>query len=171
MNKLSIISVFNANPINNTTLRKGYIQYASYLFSSFLASRISFVTIDTNTSKNKSVTVDESIAYFPNSGINLTNIKSLLKIISYSLIETDNLSPALSLPGITRKRKQISKGFLPAGNPGSSVYDLYIYLSSSARKISSYLRMISLPVASLQSFFAVSFNFLNNSWLASIRDT
>ena len=32
---------------------------------------------------------------------------------------------SLSLPGITRKRKQISKGFLPAGNPGSSVYDFY----------------------------------------------
>ena len=41
---------------------------------------------------------------------------------------------SLSLPGITRKRKQISKGFLPAGNPGSSVYDLYmIHIAPSGK--------------------------------------
>ena len=40
--------------------------------------------------------------------------------------ETAHAVSSLSLPGVTPECKQISKGFLPAGNPGSSVYDLYM---------------------------------------------
>ena len=42
--------------------------------------------------------------------------------------------------GFPRKRKQISKGFLPAGNPGSSVYDLYMIHIAPSGKLSKEFR-------------------------------
>ena len=54
------------------------------------------------------------------------SVTSFEKGISGSRTQ-NSLRCVLTIPsGFPRKRKQISKGFLPAGNPGSPVYDLYM---------------------------------------------
>ena len=73
-------------PINNIALIIGYIQKASYSFNSFFCSKISLITIVANTTRSKSVTFDESIAYFSNPGISFTNINLSLKTVLYSPI-------------------------------------------------------------------------------------
>ena len=47
----------------------------------------------------------------------------------------NSLHCVLTIPsGFPRKRKHFSKGFLPAGNPGSPVYDLYmIHIAPSGK--------------------------------------
>ena len=57
-------------------------------------------------------------------------------------VRTQNsLRCVLTIPSwFPRKRKQISKGFLPAGNPGSSVYDLYMIHIAPSPETSRKLR-------------------------------
>ena len=65
--------------------------------------------------------------------------------------ETAYAVSSLSLfPGITRKRKHFSKGFLPAGNPGSSVYDLYMIhiapYGDSSKVFGKFFKVSDIPL-------------------------
>ena len=61
-------------------------------------------------------------------------VRSCKRSIRESDPEAACAAVLLLLSGFPRKRKQISKGFLPAGNPGSSVYDLYmIHIAPSVK--------------------------------------
>ena len=68
------------------------------------------------------------------------SVTSFEKGISGSRTQ-NSLRCVLTIPsGFPRKRKQISKGFLPAGNPGSPVYDLYMIHIAPSPEISKKLR-------------------------------
>ena len=67
-------------------------------------------------------------------------VRSCKRSIRESDPEAACAAVLLLLSGFPRKRKQISKGFLPAGNPGSSVYDLYMIHIAPSGKLSKEFR-------------------------------
>jgi hypothetical protein len=67
-------------------------------------------------------------------------VRSCKRSIRESDPEAACAAVLLLLSGFPRKRKQISKGFLPAGNPGSPVYDLYNTHIAPSGKLSKEFR-------------------------------